>query len=494
MLRGRLSVTVGVVVLATLGCSTTARHRQSQSVAAANNGVSVAPNDAGAAAAPAGSAGSFTATANLGATQPAVGGERGSAQSPRTIGAGVVLPAKGPGVNDREIDVGFVIYKDLGATYTAVGVKGVVAPAEKDTRNFVTTLLDDINARGGLGGRRLVPLFYSIDISQGTYASQAQATCSYFTEDHHVFAVFMLYNEIDPSLPACMAKSETIFIDVSNGVAFDNADLQVYAPYVYTPFRVSLTRFGGVIDEFVAGGFFDRSSKVGLLRFDLPQQQRAEAQVIVPALATHGVKLTDTYVYSYLKQTSDLSSIAAQSNNAILKFRSEGIDHVIFLASQGTVPFTFMPAAESQGYRPRYAITSEDLPMFLASNVPSAQLSGAVGVGWDRTGDVPLAAYPGVPAWSSCRRIADKAGLPETTWSFGCDPVYLLQTALEHSASVSAAGVRSALTEVGTAVPVSVTFSVAFPQRYDGPALVRLLNFNGGCKCFAYVTTERSLP
>lgn len=402
------------------------------------------------------------------------------------------MPASGPGITDREIHIGFAIYKDLGATYTAVGVQGAAAPAEKDTRAFYSALLDDLNARGGLGGRKAVPLFYSIDISSGTYAEQGQAACSFFTEDHQVFAVVMIYNNLDPSLARCLTKNGTIFVDISNGLGLDDRDLQNVAPYMYTPVRLSLSRYGAVIEQLASQGYFDKGAKVGLLRFDLPQQERTELQVLRPALAARGIRLSATFVYSYLSQTSDLSAVAAQSNNAILRFRSEGIDHVMFLASQGTVPFTFMPAAESQGYRPRYAITSHDLPNLLAANAPAAQLETALGVGWSRAGDVPGQPYPEVPAWAACLKIATKVGLP-SLWAFGCDPLYLLQAALSESQSVSATGIRDALDRLGSRLPVSATFSLGFPNRYDGPDRARVIAFDSGCKCWKYVTPERSL-
>ncbi len=78
----------------------------------------------------------------------------------------------------------------------------------------------------------------------------------------------------------------------------------------------------------------------------------------------------------------------SQANNAVLKFRSAGVTHVITVPTGGALPFAFMPSAESQGYRPRYAMNSLEIPAFVDLNVPNAQLKDALAVGWLPTSDV----------------------------------------------------------------------------------------------------------
>jgi len=108
----------------------------------------------------------------------------------------------GPGLTKTTISIGITYYQSAKAANAALGARGV------DTGDPVAAsrvLVAAINGSGGIAGRRVVPLFYAIDPqSAQPYASEAQAECSYFSEDHHVFAVLDGTPAADAR--ACLAK------------------------------------------------------------------------------------------------------------------------------------------------------------------------------------------------------------------------------------------------------------------------------------------------
>ena len=179
----------------------------------------------------------------------------------------------------------------------------------------------------------------------------------------------------------------------------------------------------------------------------------------------------------------------------MLRFRTVGVNRVLFLASQSPIPFTFTAAAEQQGYRPRYGVTSADFPNFLATNVPAAQLEGAGGIGWTRSLDLPGQAWPDVASWERCMRIMRPAGFTEAAFGFGCDPFWLLQTALNRSSVVSTAGFRAAIDGLADAITFGSGFATRFrPGEAMAVAGYRELSFNGECRCWFYSSPVRAVP
>ena len=131
------------------------------------------------------------------------------------------------------MQIGIETLTNVGAAYAAVGYKGVV-PTDEDVKNVAEAMADAVNRRGGIAGRKMVPVLHFTDITSGTADTRGQAACSYFTEDHHVFAVVGQGNHGD-SFPSCLAQHHTPFVDDANSWALDDGDLACWAPYVWWP-------------------------------------------------------------------------------------------------------------------------------------------------------------------------------------------------------------------------------------------------------------------
>jgi hypothetical protein len=178
----------------------------------------------------------------------------------------------------------------------------------------------------------------------------------------------------------------------------------------------------------------------------------------------------------------------------VLRFRADGVTHVLFIA-QG-LSFLFMTAAEGQAYHPHYGLSSYDEPaLLLQGQVPSAQLTGSIGVGWRPTLDVDPRHDPGGnPNVTRCRAMLAVASLKPTSRgqeesSYGfCDPLFLLQAALRDASSVGRTTVVPAIESLGSRYRSALSLASRLgPGRHDGAAAVRRFAYDDTCSCFHYV-------
>ena len=107
----------------------------------------------------------------------------------------------------------------------------------------------------------------------------------------------------------------------------------------------------------------------------------------------------------------------------MLRFRTEGVTHVIPVDEDGVLTLLFTTSADGQGYRPRYGLGSQSGGTLIASQAPPSQFERAVGMGWLPVLDVPadeIPAEPGRPrsASRSSRRRARSPPTPTTPGSW----------------------------------------------------------------------------
>lgn len=382
--------------------------------------------------------------------------------------------------------------------YSVLGVKGT---STGDGKGAYEALIEDLNSRGGLAGRKVVPVFYANNNSEGTFDAQSQKACSLFTEDYKV-EIGIVTGTATRLLPSCLAKRQVPALPVGN-MMLDDTHLAEWAPYVYWPGMLSPDRFAPWVDVLAANGFFAKESKLGLVAIDTPLHHRTVDGVLIPALAKIGFPPTDVAYTSESGSISDLGGGAAELSNVVLRFRSQGIDRVMFVASQGVLPFLWMPQAESQNYRPRYGFTSGDFPYIVQANAAPEQLRDAVGMGWSPARDVDFAQDPGgIPAAERCRAIMAKAGNRaadrSAEWQSHiapCEAMFFLETVFKRAATSAGHAIRAAVDQLGTSYQSPHTFATRFiPGHYDGVAKVRAIRYDVRCACFGYVGPLMEVP
>ena len=422
-------------------------------------------------------------------TRAAAGAKAGTVPFvPRKVGK------VGPGVSDTEIRIGLQVTGNLGAGFALVGASGE-APQE---RLVYDALVKWINDTGGLAGRKLVPVFHETDPTGGTWATQAQAACATFTEDNQVLAVGTSVVGGSDALYGCLSSKGKPTIE-QNLWLFDHTYYEGKAGLLYQPGRMSPDRWAkAYVDGLLEAGYFKGNPKVGLVRFDAPVFQRVSDNVLKPRMKSKGLAFEEEIAISSPESVAGFSSASSQISNAILRLRNSGVSHVMFLENAGILPFLFMPAAESQGYRPRYGLSSNDIPATQETQVPPVQLVGSIGVGWLPGSDVANDNYPpGNAVHDQCLAIVKAAGASESGFYAQppCDTLLFLRTVLDRAADLTTEGMRAAVEQLGASYASPVTFATAFgPGRYDGAARYRILFFDTGCSCFKFTGSQRPVP
>jgi hypothetical protein len=424
-----------------------------------------------------------------GAARTAAGGKAGAVPFvPRKVGK------VGPGVSDTEIKIGFQITGNLGAGFALVGASGD-APEE---RLIYEALVDWINNTGGLAGRKLVPVYHDTDPTGGTWSTQAAAACATFTEDNQVLLVGTSVVGGSDAMYNCLSAKGKPTIE-QNLWLFDHKYYDGKPGLLYQPGRMSPDRWAkAYVDGLQEAGYFKGNPKLGLMRFDAPVFERISDNVLKPRMKAKGLEFTEEIAISSPESVAGFSSASSQISNAILRLRDKGVTHVMFLENAGILPFLFMPAAESQGYRPRYGLSSNDIPATQEGQVPPVQLVGSVGVGWLPGSDVSNENYPpGNSVHDQCLAVAHAAGTSESGFYVQppCDTLLFLRAVLDRATDLTTEGIRVAAEQLGTSYGSPVTFATAFgPGRYDGATRYRILFFDTSCSCYKFTGSQRPVP
>jgi ABC-type branched-subunit amino acid transport system substrate-binding protein len=425
-----------------------------------------------------------------------VGGPVGTVDG--TTPGTAVGPATGTGTTGSTvratgtIEVGFQVAINTQAAFAATGATSDPA----DEEHMVKALVAWVNATGGINGRKLVAVIHPTDPTSGSFASQAAAACADFTQDHHVVAIASTPVNSTDDLLRCAAKAGVPEIDQSLW-SFDDEYYRQYPGLLYQPGRASSTRWPqATVDGLDAAGYFANGAKVGILSFDAPVYTRVVTRLRAE-MKRRGHAFTTEVSVATPPSVSDFGAMSAAIGNAILKFRQDGVDHVMFAAS-AELPFFFMAQAESQQYRPRYGLSSNDGPdTQINIGAPDAQLRGALAVGWLTATDVGDD-QPGNKSATVklCESIMAKYGAQASGFysDSHCDSMFFLRRVLERAAGTSVRAMQAAAASLGTTYLSPLTMATSFRRGFgDGASRWRLAAYSSDCTCFRYSGPERPL-
>lgn len=459
--------------------------------------------------------GSTGGAGSAGGSGSAGGAAAGSAGGEVPRAAGSVTARRGgsspPAAADRKpIEIGFYVLsaksdqtlQSLGYSNLSVG-NGVEA---------AKAIVNDINARGGIAGRKLIARIAERDLtSSSSFDAMDQEACAFFFEDNRVAAVVNTARVAGPMLQ-CTQKHQ---VPLLNGTGLDDLTVEGHQryPQVVTPAGIDLDRLQRpYIDGLFGQNFFtpwnatsaapgSAPVKIGLLYTNRPYQDSVISRSMEPALKVHGLSIIDRVQIADPQSTSDLGSQAAAVQNAVLKFRNDGITHVLFIDPNGSLALLFASSADSQRYYPRFGMTSIQKPSAQQGTAPSKSLAGALGVGWNQLLDVDQAGDPGSnTAFKRCKAIFDKARVDTSKRSASailagiCDGAFSLQSAWQASGQLSTAGYFAGLAKVGSRFESTMTFASnpAIPT-HSGALAVRNFAWDAPCTCFRYRGPVRSI-
>jgi ABC-type branched-subunit amino acid transport system substrate-binding protein len=510
----RLALTAGLAVLLVAGCGTTVSGVSTgRQPIAGTSGVVGASSAAAAGQGQSGLSAPGTGSSLAGSsTSRAAGAGAGGANSGSVTG-GLPAGSQGVGVTASSIFVG-IPYKENGdAANKALGAGAITTGDEKADAQAV---IDDINARGGVAGRKLVPVFHAYDAqSTDTYADQDQAACADFTQDHHVFAVAGL-GDTDTFFN-CMNNAGSMIID-SGPIIYP--DLATFARYPYYFELSTLSQERMMADEvnalqrqrYFSGWDFNLAqpgpgkAKLGVLSVDTPQWNRPLQHVLLPALAAAGyaVNPADVVRVHDPASTAEDGQTVTDVQSAVLKFRQDNVSHVVILDANGSVMLLFAGAARGQSYYPRLGVNSATgmQALYDAGVVQSKQLSGAVGLGWLPTIDLSAQAgdrYANSSTKHCLQVIEKRTGQTFTSTNAAgaalsyCDRLYLLADAVNAAGSViDRDTVRATIQAMGSRfVPAGAPSAFFSPSRHDAIETGFDMKWDSVCACTKYAGSHR---
>lgn len=469
----------------------------------------------------AGPAGLGTSRGGGGSASGGPGGTRGSTSGGSggtSTGIGVQKDstglAQGPGVTAKTITIGFNYTQNGTAGNQALGA----AVSQGDEMNEAKAVAADINARGGVAGRKFEIIFHAYsNQSADSGDAQDEAACQDYTQDHKVFAV--AGTGLSDTLPACLAKAGVLHATSGRIISHDNA---FYRKYPHFADLASLTQERMMRDmaaRLVAQRYFDgwniatgapaaTPAKVGILTFGVPEWERPLQSVLLPALkrAGHTVAEQDIFRARFANTTNEAGPLAADMQSAALRFRNDGVTHVIFLDASALMNLFFSQNAANQRYFPRYGVNSATgmQALVTAGAVDKKQLKGALGIGWLPGLDLPTSAS-GRYATAGSRRCASvmaKAGFsfPDTnsrTIAYGaCDQLYFIAAAINGAGrSVTLSNAQSAIDRLGSSfVPANIPTSYFSSRQHDAVATVFDLAWDDACGCAKYTDGGHRAP
>jgi branched-chain amino acid transport system substrate-binding protein len=316
------------------------------------------------------------------------------------VSPAAAAPSDTPGVTATTIRVG-VPYVDLAALKTlGVNMSWGSVPEAFDA------IIDNINAHGGINGRKIVPYLVAVDPS-GT--APAATACTQLTEDDTVFVA------IGPLEATCYLEHDTPVVasiyaaGTSSGVAQDFTTTPPNS--AYDPLQLSVYDKQGVF----------KHKKVALFGGD--SGDASELALVQSALTKLRVPIETTAVDS--APEGDIAAENAQIQVIAQRFQSDGVNEVVAVGDGSAVWPEGLSATQST-YNPPWVATSEadftgavsgnSSPTYLSNVVTSSPLTPSAAI-WDNAGTqqcvrIVKKAYPS----DQIRPYSATAPESEDTW------------------------------------------------------------------------------
>jgi len=488
------AVTRRLALLALLlgtACGSTVSTQQQVAGADGLGGASTSAATSGAALTGGAQSGALDSAGSAGATTSRTGSTGGT-----TTGGPAAVPTQLPGIakGSSPVEVGVLVVKDLGQATEALGYKGLsTGDGPAQARASVALL----NKRGGLAGHPVTPVIFEQDPTKDA-TTQYQAACSSFFDDHKVRAVVAW--GLLPLVQACSEKAGVPFVTSGNRTT----SLALLRSHSLTAVasQLSLDR---MIPAWIASlkkqSWFAPASateqvKVGLI-FNEDNDYAQVPQMVNAALGSVGEKLSAQQSMPGTDDTSKVGAASSSGSNAALKFASLGVNRVLTVDKSGQAIAYFAIAAQSQGYYPRYGLSSLELPSALRTVLSARQLQGAAGIGWIPSTDVPSNAQPPLSVNGTACVKAMVAAQQDMTLSATrlsalatCDGVLLLGSAWTDPNLVTST-FFSGLSRLGAGYAPVTALADDFTSHRDGASAFRPLAYGAACDCFAYTAAPQ---
>ena len=404
-----------------------------------------------------------------------------------------------PGVTAKTIFVGAQYSKNQDAAYAAAGVSAV---GSADARDYYKVAIEDLNERGGIAGREVVPIYFGYDVTSSETADQQhQTACAKWTQDNEVFVILTG----SPVIRECAKKAGIVAVSAYPAGSVPETFRQ-YPRYVETN-SVNLIRIGPVtVDGLAREGYFTKGARIGIVTWDDPAYRESIQKGFLPAFQRHGLKLgTPPRYVSPPQNYADIPATSADINSAILQFSTLGIDHVLIAEGSagfcgiGCMTVLFLQQAKSQQYYPRYGLNDNNDPVggLEAGVYPADQLRRSVAVSWIDSSQSRDAGWKTNRSRERCFALMRKHGVAVDSVTArevaleACEGVWFLEAAVARMGDVSltTGNFMSGVDSLGYDFASPSAYIAHFsPTQHDGIAGARNMRFVDGCSCYRYAT------
>ena len=431
--------------------------------------------------------GSSTATGTTPVTPGAAPGSTAGPSVSAGTPSGETLPGPSVSKNDHTpVTVGFELIQ--GGNELIAG--GLGTPVNfGDGRKEVTAIVNDLNARGGINGHPIKAVFAEWNAASGD--SGRQADCAALIDDGKAQFIVTVIN-INSAFLECTARRGVPLVNSSLG-AGDDELYRKYGENFYSPSLMSLNRESALLlRRLTARKVLSPGHKVGVVIDGTdPQYDRVWNETEVPTLKALGLSY-DAYTVA---QQADV-------NGAVLRFKTENIQQVVFIAPNGIIATLFMQSAEQQQYRPTYGMGDSTAAWFVAKAAPRAQVMGFQGVGSLPMSNVEVRQYPTTARERACLNLIAKEGENNAdrhasiTATVYCEAIYAWAAVARHvNGPITPAAWRAAYRLVGTTYQPVTTFATNFGDGQHGNvSRYRDLGWSSSCSCVAYLSGLRPVP
>ena len=339
------------------------------------------------------------------------------------------------------------------------------------------------------------------DRTKTNYDNEASAACANFTQDHHVAVVFSVetfyYSE---NFSACLANAGVP--ELVSLVGGTDAKTIAKYPLLASPTAPTVERrFTALLSGLTGNGYLSHKNQVGVIVEGCPYDQAVFTSTIEPGLRARGISVNRRDV-GCVHGFGDAGQFIASVQAQVLPFESAGVDRIMFVSGFEQIAAEFFEKqAQSQGYKPYYALTSDSEAGDNAMGFSDEAMSRVQGVGWLPIFDA-AELLPGTAATQRCRQLwrgysPSAERINRATNETTCEEFFLLEAVLQRDGGHSEASTfMPTLLGLGTSYdsPITLGGSTSYaPSHKDGPALFATFGYKPSCTCFAYTGPPRPL-
>ena len=385
-------------------------------------------------------------------------------------------------------------FDQLGETFV------IKVASTGDARKQVKAVADYVNSKGGIAGRKLIPVVRDYNAQQASEVNDNNL-CQAITETDKAFMA-VLQGQIHYSARACYKAKKTLaFEDAAYG--FGKSFYDSHAPYLWSPSYANydqLTR--ALVQRIRETKWLAGQTKAGIVLWDDEPYHEIADKTLIPLLKQLGVTVQKASV-----SNSDIGAIERGLHVAAQTMVTNQVTHLMFLGSAPLQPFFLQQNAQYEQFR--YALTTFDVPRYLAVNNAN-NMVGSVGVGVAPVDDLldPQYKYPQPGLETECHQLYKNAGIAipgryvEDVFNSKqaiayCESTLLLKKVADTiPQTLSAETWAAAAAKLNTSFQAAMTFGTSYGSgKHTGADYYRDILFdNGACKCMTYVSGNRRLP